>query len=285
LGVTPPAVTVQLRQLEDSLGMALFERTREGMRLTAAGRHLLQSAKRVDAELASCAEVFNAMRGLKGGSASIGVVSTAKYFAPAALGAFKRKHPDVDLKLFVANREDTIAALAALNLDVAIMGRPPENVDLKSAVLGDHPHVIIAGPDHPLVQRRGLTIADLREEIFLTREQGSGTRILMEKLFVEAGIMPRLGMEISSNETIKQAVMAGLGIAFISGHTVAAEIAMQRLMVLQVEGLPILRQWRVVHHGEKRLMPAAAALWEFLQQEGRTFLPGFQFAGHAASRD
>lgn len=273
LGVTPPAVTLQLRQLEETLGMALFERSRDGMKLTAAGRHLLPSISRIEAEIASCSEDFNALRGLKGGSVSIGVVSTAKYFAPAALGAFKRQHPEVDLRLFVANREDTIRALESLELDVAIMGRPPEHIDLKSAVLGDHPHVIIASPDQPLAARRGLTIGDLSSETFLMREHGSGTRILMETLFSSAGVTPHIGMEISSNETIKQAVMAGLGIAFISGHTVAAEVEMKRLAILDVKGLPILRQWRVVHHGEKRLMPAALALWHFLQEKGRAFLP------------
>ncbi len=278
LGVTPPAVTLQLRQLEESLGLALFERTRDGMKLTEAGQHLMESIVRIEAELASCAEGFNAIRGLKGGTVSIGVVSTAKYFAPAALGAFKRKHPEVELKLLVANREETIRALGALELDVAIMGRPPENMDLASALLGDHPHIIIAAPDHPLACRERLAIADLKDEVFLVREPGSGTRTLMERLFAEAGIAPRLGMEISSNETIKQAVMAGLGMAFISSHTVAAEIEIGRLVVMDVAGLPVVRQWRVVHHRAKRLMPAADALWQFLEREGQTFLPRFPVA-------
>ncbi|WP_088346677.1 MULTISPECIES: LysR family transcriptional regulator [Rhodomicrobium] len=273
LGVTPPAVTLQLRQLEAGLGLALFERAREGMRLTAAGQHILQSAARIDAELASCLEGFKAMRGLKGGTVAIGVVSTAKYFAPAALGAFKRKQPDVELKLFVGNRGDTIRALADLELDLAIMGRPPEHLDLRSALIGEHPHVIIARPDHALAKRRGLSLGDLADETFLMREQGSGTRMLMERIFADAGRTPRMGMEISSNETIKQAVMAGLGIAFISGHTIAAEVEIERLAVLNVEGLPATRQWWVVHHADKRLMPAPLALWAFLHEEGGQYLP------------
>ncbi len=280
LGVTPPAVTLQLRQLEDSLGMALFERGRDGMKLTDAGRHLMESITRIEAELASCAEGFDAMRGLKGGSVSIGVVSTAKYFAPAALGAFKRRHPEVELRLYVANREDTIRALAGLAVDVAIMGRAPENLDVRSALLGDHPHIIVAAPDHPLAQRRALSIADVSRETFLTREPGSGTRGLMERLFAQAGLAPHVAMEISSNETIKQAVMAGLGIAFISAHTVAAEIEMKRLVMLDVAGLPMLRQWWVVQNKEKRLMPAPEALWRFLEEEGRDFLPDFTIPPH-----
>jgi LysR family transcriptional regulator, low CO2-responsive transcriptional regulator len=275
LGVTPPAVTLQLRHLEHSLGVPLFERTRDGMKLTKAGEFLIGTIQRIEAELASCMEGFDAMRGLKGGSVSIGVVSTAKYFAPAALGAFKRKHPDVELRLFVANREDTIRALGVLELDIAIMGRPPEHLDLRAAALGDHPHIIVAAPDHRLAQRAGLGIADLRGETFLMREQGSGTRMLMERLFDEAGVIPHVAMEISSNETIKQAVMAGLGIAFISAHTIAAEIEMQRLVMLDVTGLPMVRQWWLVHNREKRLMPAPEALWRFLEGEGRSFLPSF----------
>jgi LysR family transcriptional regulator, low CO2-responsive transcriptional regulator len=279
LGVTPPAVTLQLRQLEDSLGMALFERSRDGMKLTSAGRHLMDSILRIETELASCAEGFDAMRGLKGGSVSIGVVSTAKYFAPAALGAFKRKHPQVELRLYVANREDTIRALAALELDVAIMGRPPEHLDLRATLLGEHPHILVAAPDHRLAQRQALTIADFSGETFLVREQGSGTRTLMERMLSEANIAPHVAMEISSNETIKQAVMAGLGIAFISAHTVAAEIEMRRLVMLKVAGLPMLRQWWVVQNKEKRLMPAAEALWRFLECEGPGFLPQFPMPG------
>jgi DNA-binding transcriptional LysR family regulator len=273
LSVTAPAVTLQLKQAEGSIGFALFERSREGMKPTAAGLHLLETAKRIEAELASCADGFDAMRGLKGGTVSIGVVSTAKYFAPAALGAFKREHPDLDIRLFVGNREDTVKGLASLEFDFVIMGYPPEALDVESAILGDHPHVIVARPDHPLAGRRGLAYRDLAEETFLMREPGSGTRGLMERLFSAAGVTPRIGMEIASNETIKQAVMAGLGIAFISAHTIAAEIEMKRLVILDVKGLPALRDWRVVRHVEKRLMPAPAALWDFLIKESRRFLP------------
>jgi LysR family transcriptional regulator for metE and metH len=273
LNVTPPAITLQLKQLEEILRLPVFERSRDGMKLTEAGRILLDGATRIEAELAACGEALNAMRGLTGGSVSIGVVSTAKYFAPAALGAFRREHPDLDLKLFVGNREDTIRGLAALEFDIVIMGRPPEGLDVKSAVLGENPHVIIARPDHPLAGKRRVTMADLGQEKFLMREPGSGTRGLMERIFARSRHQPKIGMEISSNETIKQAVMAGLGIAFLSAHTVAAEIETGRLVILNVEGLPAWRQWRVVRHAAKRLTPPGAALWDFLQQQGSRHLP------------
>jgi LysR family transcriptional regulator, low CO2-responsive transcriptional regulator len=273
LGVTPPAVTLQLKQLETMVGLPMFERTREGMRLTDAGGALLASAQRIEAELAACWEDFETMRGLSHGSVSIGVVSTAKYFAPAALGAFKKEHPEIELRLFVGNRQEVIHALSALEFDVVVMGRPPEGVPVLSAVIGDHPHVVIAPPDHPLARRRRIPLATLAAEVFLTREPGSGTRMLMERLFAEANLAWRAGMEVDSNETIKQAVMARLGVAFISAHTIAAEIESRRLVVLDVANLPVRRQWQVVRHADKRLMPAALALWEFLVRKGSTFLP------------
>ena len=273
LHVTAPAVSLQLKQLEDGLGLPIFERRRDGMKLTEAGELLLESAHRIEAEFAACAEGLNALRGLTGGTVSIGVVSTAKYFAPAALGAFKREHPGLDLKLFVGNREETIGGLASLDFDLVIMGRPPEGLPVRSAVLGDHPHVIIAQPGHPLARRPGLTPIDLAAEPFLMREPGSGTRSLTEMFLADAGVKPRTAMEITSNETIKQAVMAGLGIALISAHTIGAEMEMHRLAILEVRGLPAWRQWRVVRHADKRLTPAAASLWQFFEARGAEFLP------------
>lgn len=273
LGVTAPAITLQLKLFEQTLGLALFERSKHGMLLTAAGQQVLAAANRVEAVLLSCQEALDGMRGLEAGSVSIGVVSTAKYFAPAALGAFKEKYPEIEIRLFVANREDTIRSLAALETDLVIMGRPPEGLDVESSVIGDHPHVIIAPPAHRLAARRRIPVVALAPETFLMREQGSGTRTLMQRFFAEAAVSPRVGMEISSNETIKQAVMAGLGIAFISAHTVAMELANGRLVMLDIAGLPARREWQLVRHADKRLMPAAAALWAFLEQDGRRFLP------------
>ncbi len=146
------------------------------------------------------------------GSIVVGVVSTAKYYAPMALGAFRRTHPDIELKLVVGNRSDIIAGLIGLTLDLAIMGRPPAELDADTMVIGDHPHIMIAPPDHPLAAERGLSPARLSGEAFLVREVGSGTRGLMSRLFEEAGVPhPRIAMEIGSNETVKQAVMAGSG--------------------------------------------------------------------------
>ena len=273
LGVTAPAVTIQLKQLEEELGLTLFDRARQGMMITTAGQMVLDMANKVEAVLVDSAQVLDALRGLRGGKVSVGVVSTAKYFAPAMLGSFHRLHPDIEISLNVGNRGDMIRALAGLEFDLVIMGLPPEGADVERAVIGDHPHVIIAPPDHKFARRFRIPLSDLANEPFLTREEGSGTRMLMQRIFADAQITPRTAMEMSSNETIKQAVMAGLGVAFLSGHTIATEVEMGRLAILDVLGLPARRQWQIVRHSGKQMMPASAALWAFLKDEGPLFLP------------
>jgi LysR family transcriptional regulator for metE and metH len=283
LGVTPPAVTLQLQLLEQSAGVPLFDRTRRGLRLTDAGAYVLGIQARVDAALAECAEQIRLLRGLGGGKVVVGVVSTAKYFAPRMLVAFAEAHPRIDVRLIVGNREETIAALGQLELDLAIMGRPPEAIAVEQQEIGDHPHVVIAAPRHRLAGRRRLPFAALGEETFLVREPGSGTRLLMERLLAKAGLAPRIGMELGSNETIKQAVMAGLGIAFISAHTVAAEVETGRLWVLPVAGLPVVRRWYAVRNRDKQLLPAGTAMWEFLVSKGSGFLPDVSSWAHPAA--
>ena len=276
LNVTPPAVTLQLKLVEDSVGLALFERTRNGMRPTDAGRLVLETAARIETALCECVEALRAMRGLGRGRVLVGLVSTAKYVVPGALAAFAKTHPGIELQLLVGNRAQTLAALERLELDIAVTGYPPEDMAVERQVIGDHPHVIIAAADHRFASRRRLQLTDLADETFVVRERGSGTRLLMERLFAKAGLHPRIAMEIDSNETIKQAVIAGLGIAFLSAHTIAAEVETGRLSVLPVSGLPVIRQWYAVKHKEKRLLPAAQAMWEFLVSEGARFLPGME---------
>jgi LysR family transcriptional regulator for metE and metH len=241
--------------------------------LTEAGREVLVAAERIESVLADCAAGLAGLSALDRGRVTVGVVSTAKYFAPRMLAAFARTHPGIDMELKVGNREETIAAFTAGRYDITIMGRPPEGVEVESAMIGDNPSVIIAPPNHPLAKQRAILPAELATETMLMRETGSGTRMLAERFLTTMGISPRIGMEIGSNETIKQAVMAGLGIAFISAHTIAAEIGDGRLVVLDVVGLPEIRHWFVVWPGKKRLMPATRALRDFLIGEGQKFLP------------
>lgn len=274
LNLSPPAVTAQMKALEEELGMPVFERVAGALRPTAAGRELIAAAQRVSQALGEAERAILALKSPDAGAVVVGVVSTAKYFAPMALAAFRKRHPAIELKLVIGNRADILAGLANLDVDLAVMGRPPLDLDAEMEVIGDHPHVVIAPPEHRLARRRRLTPHDLAREAFLMREEGSGTRMLMEKVFAEAGAPPPpIAMEIGSNETIKQAVMAGLGLSFISAHTVAAEVADGRLTILEVRGLPVMRQWLVVRARGKRLLPAGQALQAFLAREGGSYLP------------
>jgi LysR family transcriptional regulator for metE and metH len=233
----------------------------------------LAALERVEAALSDCATAIQALKGMDGGRVAVGVISTAKYFAPFALAAFQRSYPNVEMRIAVGNRSEIIAALERFDLDIAVMGRPPEHFRIERAVIGDHPHVMIAAADHWLVKRRQVSLAEVAREAFLLREPGSGTRALLLGLFSRADLPIGPRMEIGSNETIKQAVMAGMGIALLSAHTIAAEVADGRLAVLDVEGLPIVRQWFVVRRSERRLLPAAQALWNHFVWSGADFLP------------
>lgn len=273
LHVTPPAVSLQLKQFEQLAGLELLERAASGLKPTQAGREILAASKDIEMILGNCADSLDAIKGMTRGTVRVGVISTAKYFAPRALAAFKRQHPEIEINLQVGNRRETISALEAFEFDFAIMGRPPKQFDVERAEIGPHPHILIAPPDHELAGRKRLKPQSLVSEAFLLREVGSGTRALTEDLLLKAGAPLNRGMEMGSNETIKQAVMAGLGIALISAHTVSIELEEKRLVLLDVEGFPIERNWQVIRRSQKRLMPAGRALWDFMIVNGQDFLP------------
>jgi len=209
---------------------------------------------------------------LEGGRLTIGVVSTAKYFAPKLLAMFNERHPSLELKLQVNNREAVIQMLARNEIDIAVMGTASRQLDTVAAPFARHPLVVIAHPGHPLAHRKRIPLKALESETFIVREPGSGTRSAMERFFSERRINVRVGMEISSNETIKQAVMAGMGVSFISQHTIGLELATEQLVMLRVDGLPVMRQWCVVHRTEKRLSPAADTFRRFMLKEGAELL-------------
>ena len=198
--------------------------------------------------------------------------STAKYFAPKLIALFARRHPEVVLRLSVTNREVVIQALASNEVDLAIMGKPPETLDTVASQFADHPFVVIAAPDHPLARRRAVPLSAFTAEVFLVREPGSGTRAAMERFLAEHGIEVRIGMVLESNETIKQAVMAGMGLSFISRHTIGLELAAGELALVHAAGLPVMRAWNVVRLTAKRSSPAVQAFEAFVLEEGKAFL-------------
>jgi LysR family transcriptional regulator for metE and metH len=273
LNVSPPAVTLQMQLLQDQAGLPLVERTSAGTTATDAGREILRAVEQIETILADCSATLASIAGTKRGTVTIGVVSTAKYFAPKMLGAFARTHPGIELNIIIGNRAEMVDGLMRYEIDLAVMGRPPDELDVELDVIGEHPHVIIAPTTHTLAGKPNIPPHLLENEVFLVREPGSGTRGLMERFFAKTGLAPKFGMTIASNETIKQAVIAGLGIAFISGHTIDSALATNSLAILDVEGLPIIRQWCVVHLRPRRLMPAVAAIRTFFVTEGPRYLP------------
>jgi len=276
LNLTAPAVHNQIKLLEDSLGVALLERGADhtGSRLTPAGQVLLRTADRIDAILSQGLHQISELQRGRLGRITLGVVSTAKYFAPSLVKTLKLLHPEVTLILDVGNRDSILRGIGTGTLDLAIMGRPPRDPPVEAIPLGPHPHSILAAPDHPLAGRAALSWADLREETFLTREEGSGTRILMERYLDQLGDGEAYPTEeMGSNETIKQAVMAGLGIAFLSLHTVVSELRHRSLIILQTPNTPVERHWFLVHAAHRRLEPAVQRIHDAIHRLDGSFLP------------
>lgn len=284
LHLTQPAVSMQVRSLEEAAGLPLTEQVGKRVFLTEAGAELARHARVVAQQLREAEEALAAMKGLRGGKLNIGVVSTAKYFAPRLLTAFRAEHPDVELRLGVNNREAIVQQLGDNEIDLAIMGRPPLELETVAEPFAENPLVFVAAPDHPLAQARRIAPPQLADESFLLREPGSGTRAAMERFLAEHGVVPERTVEMTSNETIKQAVMAGMGISFISERTIGLELAAGHIVRLNVAGTPVRRHWYVVHRAEKRLLPMAQAFRGFLLKESARFMERAEPARAAAAR-
>lgn len=272
LHLTQPAVSMQMTRLEDSVGLPLFERVGKKLYLTTAGTHFLIHIRRVSQAMREAGEAMDAVRGLATGQLSIAVVSTAKYFAPTLLTKFRSVHPAIELSLTDANREEVLRLLRTNAVDLAIMGRPPADIETSAESFAPHPHVVVAPPGHRLRGRRRIAVKELAGEPFISRESGSGTRSAMERFFAQHKIAPAIAMVMASNESIKQAVMAGMGLSFISSHTIGLELQTGHLVALDVAGLPVMRRWYVVHLAAKRLTPTAQAFKEFVFSEAPGYL-------------
>jgi DNA-binding transcriptional LysR family regulator len=269
LHLTQPAVSMQVRQLEDEVGLPLFEKLGKRIGLTEAGRELFHYSRTINRSLQEMEEVLESLKGVNRGRLSVAVASTVNYFAPRLLAAFHQRYPGISLRLDITNRERLVQQLQANTVDMVLMGQPPEDVDVESEVFMDNPLVVVAPPEHPLVGENRVGVQRLAEEVFVMREPGSGTRQAMERFFSECGIAIRDGMQMTRNEAIKQAVRAGLGLSVVSLHTVELELETRRLVILDVEGFPLQRQWHLVYRRGKRLSPAARAFRQFVLEEAR----------------
>lgn len=267
LHLSQPAVSMQIKQLEQSIGLPLFEQVGKQIHLTEAGREMVQYSRNIAQQLEEMDAVFDQMKGLERGRLNISVVSTANYFMPQLLAKFIQLHPNINVSLHVANRDAVIKQLTENVADLAIMGQPPDGFDISAESFLANPLVVIAATNHPLTKLKSVKFARLANETFLSREQGSGTRSAMERVFAQHKIQPRISMEMETNEAIKQAVQAGMGLGILSLHSIELELETGRLSILNVENFPLLRHWYVVHRANKRLSTAGQAFKQFLLTE------------------
>ena len=275
LCVTQPAVSMHIRQLEEAFGVALVEAQGRGIRLTDAGRTFAGRANVVMAELHELESLMAEYAGAQKGRIALAVVSTAKYFVPMLLMRFSRLYPDIEVRLHIENRESVLGMLERSEADLVIMGRAPRNMTTQAAAFATNPMAIVAAPSHALAGRKNLPFSVLADYAFVMRESGSGTRAAMERLFALHEVPLKVAMEMPSNETIKQAVMAGMGLSFLSLRTLRQELAGGYLVQLDINGMPIVGQWFVTHMASKTLSPAARAFEAFLVEQGGTLMDAF----------
>ncbi|HGO6088788.1 LysR family transcriptional regulator [Burkholderia cepacia] len=272
LNLTPPAVTMQVRELESQVGLPLFDREGKNVSLTITGEYLLVYARKILATLKDAEDMVASFKKVQTGRLVIGMVSTAQYFIPPLLARFCRDHPGVDVSLSVGNRQTLIEQLRRNEVDLAIMGRPSKELATRAEPFAVHPHVFVTAPGHPLVRLGHVPAQALANYNFIVREPGSGTRAVLEEYFEKHGITPHISMEMSGNETIKQAVMADMGISLLSLHTLALELANQRIAIVDVEGAPVLRCWHMVNLLSKVLSPPAEAFRYFILEHAEAYL-------------
>ncbi len=268
LFVTQPAVSMQIRQLEDAFGLALIEPQGRNIQLTTAGEAFLTHAAGALGQLKDLEAAMAEHVGLKKGRIDLAVVSTAKYFIPMLLVHFGKLFPGIEVDLKIDNRENVLGLLTRFEVDLVVMGRTPAGLDCVATPFATNPLGIVAAPKHPLARRKGLPFSVLGEHRFVVREAGSGTRAAMEHLFATHQTQLNTVMSMPSNETIKQAVMAGMGLSFLSLRTVRHELASGYIALIDVAGLPQINHWYISHLNHKKLSPAATAFKEFLVEQG-----------------
>lgn len=274
LKVTPAALTARIKLLESDVGLTFFERAGGRLRVTDAGQEVVNTTIRMEMLLVELGNTLATLKGKHAGHVAVGAVSTAKYFAPRLIAGYSKANPRVDVSLSIGNRLETVKQLRDYTIDIALMGQPPVDFPVVSEEIGEHPQVVIAPLDHALVGQSGITREMLAKEVFILREEGSGTRGVFDYFFgdVPTG-RPRIKFEMGSNETIKQGVMAGLGLSLISAHTIEAEMALGRLAVLDVVGLPIIRHWFLVRRANWSPTPVGEAFWDYTLAHAAIHMP------------
>ncbi len=264
LFLTQPAISMQIKQLEDEIGLPVFDRVGKAIQLTDAGRELLHHARTIKNQLEEAQQCLEELRGIKRGRLNLTMASTANYFTPRLLAGFCQEYPDIQVSLHVANRVGLLEALENNTTDMVIMGKQPANMPLAAKVFLENPLVVIAPPDHPLAGRCAIPLSELTKEAFIIREVGSGTRAAVERFLATHDLERPQSLEMNSSEAIKQAVQAGLGLGVVSLHTLEMELTLGRLVVLDVEDFPIMRHWRLVYRKDRHFSPVSQAFYDYV---------------------
>lgn len=272
LHLTPPAVSMQIREVETQVGLPLFDRTGRRIMLSSAGEYFLTYARRLLGTLKEAEDAMARLTRVESGRLTIGMVSSAKYYLPRLLAQFHAEHPAVEVRLRLGNREDLVAAMQANEVDVSVMGRPPKDWPNRAEPFAAHPHGLIVAPAHPFATMDAVPAEALAREPFIVRETGSGTRAALESYLGAHHLQPVFVMEMDSTEAIKQSVMAGMGVALVSLHTIGVERRLGMLAVPPVDGLPLMRRWHLVNAAGRLLSPAAEAFRYFVLERGERFL-------------
>ena len=267
LHLTQPAVSMQIRQLEQQAGLALTEQFGKQVHLTEAGKEVYRYARSILQQVDEMDDVLDRLKGLSGGRLKIAAISSSNYFAPKLLGTFQERFPDVVVSMNVVNQSAVLRSVLDNEVDMAIMGQPPKDPNIEAIPFMENPLIIVAPPGHRLAKRKRIQLKELEKEVFLIREPGSGTRGAMERFFQQNKLKLNTGMGMGSLSSIKQGVQANLGLGLLPRGAVRMELQLGHLVELKVKGLPIARHWFVVLHKDKRLSVAAGAFKSLLTDE------------------
>lgn len=267
--VTQPTVSMQLKDLAESVGLPLYAQLGKRLQLTDAGEALVSAAQNMSDEWAAFEQKINGLKGLTQGRLRIAVVSTAKYFVPGMLGTFCARHPDIDIALQVLNRDGVVERLRNHRDDLYIMSTPPPDIDLEQQIFLPNPLVVIAPIAHRLADRKSIPLATLANERFILRELGSGTRMACDAHFSALGFRPNVRLELGSNEAIKHSVAAGLGLAVLSRHALGRHPGEDGVTELKVSGFPAQSNWFILHPKDRRPSPIATEFLAHLRASAR----------------
>ena len=276
LFLTQPTVSMQMKKLTDIVGAPLVEQVGKKVMLTEDGRELAQASREIFAILDRYTMSAAERQGLTKGKLKLMAITTASYFAPRLLGDFVKLYPGIDVSLRVTNKEQVLASMADNLDDLYLLGTPPDEIDVVATLIMDNPIVVLAAPDHPLAKKKNITLERLAQEPWIMREAGSGTRKAIERMFAEKHLEVRQRLELGSNEAIKQAILAGLGISALSCHALTLHQPGQ-FAVLDAKGFPIQRHWYAVYPAGRQISVVARAFLDFLlgqRDESTACAPG-----------